>query len=91
MKLENRVGNWKYEITSEILEFQNQQNICEIRKNYQKWRNSSAGLKDYFKLQNEFQRFLTAEPVTAEEAAKRTFFRKTKGKFIFTLAKKFQN
>ena len=72
MKLENRVGNWKYEITG------------EIRKNYQKWRNSSAGLKDYFKLQNEFQRFLTAEPVTAEEA-KRTFFRKTKGKFIFTV------
>ena len=69
MKLENRIGNWKY----------------VIRKNHQKWRKISAGLKDYFKLQNEFQRFLTAEPVTAEEAKRRTFFQKTKGKFIFTL------
>ena len=51
-KLENRVGNWKY----------------EIRKNYQKWNISSAVLNDYFKLQNEFQRFLTAEPVSHLEA-----------------------
>ena len=68
MKLENRIGNWKY----------------VIRKNHQLWRNISAGLKDYFKLQNEFQRFLTAEPVSAKEA-KRSFFRKSKGNFFSTV------
>ena len=52
MRLKNRIGNWKY----------------EIRNNYQKWNISSAVLNDYFKLQNEFERFLTAEPVSHLEA-----------------------
>ena len=68
MKLENRIGNWKY----------------EVEKDYKKWSNSSTGLKDYLKLQNQFQRFLTAEPVSAKEA-KRSFFRKSKGNFFSTV------
>ena len=63
-KLVNRNGNWKY----------------ETLKDYENWTKGKRDVNNYSMLINKFGRFLTAKPISAEEAGKKIAGRSYQGK-----------